>query len=93
MALLELGTRLVRREPLNDDWDLIEVRGWAESSEIREPVVSPVSFGEAIACDPSNLLKHYTLAADDPSAEIEAGLEKIEKLSAWETPASEITNA
>lgn len=90
---LELGTRLRRREPLDDPFDEVVVRGFSEGGEIREPVVSPVSFGEAVAVDPGNLLKLYTLATeDDPSAEIAAGLEKIEKLSAWETPASEITN-
>lgn len=88
---LAVGQTLKRRDPQNNDWDLITIRGFAESSEIREPVVSPVSFGEAVAVDPTNLLKHYTLEADDPSAEIAARLERLN--APWETPESEVSNA
>ena len=90
---LQVGQHLRRREPLtNDPWNEVVVRGFSEGGELVEPCISPRSFGETVAVDPGTLLKHYTLvAADDPAAEIAAGLEKLK--APWETPASEVTNA
>lgn len=90
---LAVGQHLRRREPLDDPFDEVVVRGFSEGGEIREPVVSPVSFGEAVAVDPGNLLRHYTLAdGEDPGADISAGLEKL-KATPWESEPGAPINA
>jgi len=88
---LHLGQRLRRREPVGDEWDTVIIRGFADSSEAHEPVISPSTFGEAIAVHPPSLLQHYTLAAADdnnPGAEIAAGLAKLND-KPWESEPGE----
>lgn len=89
MKPLAVGVVYRRREPKDDAWDEIVIRGYAEGGEQVEPVVSPRSFGEPVAVNPDNLLKHYTQALPDPAADVE---QVAAKLEAWQTHPQELTN-
>ena len=89
---LAVGQYLRRREPQGDEYDEVRIVAFAESSEAREPVIAPLSFGEPVAVHPPSLLHHYELVApDDPSAEIAAELARLND-KPWETPVQEVTN-
>ena len=90
--MLELGTRLRRRKPAQDEWDTVIVRGRHYGGELEEIVVSPVSFGTPVSATRESLLAAYTLDVDDPAEELTANLAKL-KAEPWETSASEITSA
>ena len=44
MAVFAVGGRWVRKEPEGDDFDRIELCGFAEGGGLVEPVIRPVAF-------------------------------------------------
>ncbi len=88
----ELGTRLVRRHPANDEWDSVIVRGRHFGGELEEIVVSPVSFGTPVSTTAESLIAAYTLDVDDPAEALTASLAKL-KAEPWESEPGAPINA
>lgn len=81
---LEVGQRLRRREPVNDVWDDVEIRGSFSLGETSELVVSPsLGFSAPVTATPESLLKIYTLDID--------GAPKMPEMRTWKTPLEEVT--
>lgn len=80
---LEVGQRLRRREPVNDVWDNVEIRGRFCLGEISEIVVSPsLGFSAPVTATPESLLKIYTIDVDPPT---------LPEMKTWKTPLAEVT--
>jgi len=81
---LEVGQKLRRREPANDCWDEVEIRGQLCVSELTELVVSPsLGFSAPVTATPESLLKIHTLDI--------SGAPEMPEMKNWQTPVEEVT--
>jgi len=67
--MLNIGTRLARREPQNDGWDIVECVGLADLGELgSEAVIRPaVEHASPLSCTRESLLAAYTVDISPPA--------------------------
>jgi hypothetical protein len=77
---LNVGTRLARRDPQGDGFDLVQIVGLSDLAELgSEVIIKPaVEFASPLACTRESLLAVYTLDVGGP--------EPVD----WTTPEAEL---
>jgi len=69
MMALNIGTRLARRAPQNDGWDMVQIVGMSDLGELgSEVVIKPATeFASPLAATQESLLATYTLDVEPPA--------------------------